>query len=1043
MIRRVACLGALWCALAAGVASAQTGGLVVSVADAQGRPLPGAVVVLTSDEALVARTSATADPRGTVSFPVLRAGGGYAVEASMDGFATRRVPGIRVVSDETVRVDVRLADEVNESVEIVARTPVVDLENTRTSTTLSDEFVDDLPVPGRFYQNVLTLAPGVKDSDGDGNPNVHGARQRNFQAQVGGVSNVDPLTGEWLSYVNAESIEELEIITTGAGAEFGRASGGFARIIQKQGSNTFEGTVAAIYSSSRFDGDGAGSGGPAVQVPDFTWFQPMAQVSGPIVRDRLWFRLSHEVIERDEPIALPGGIETIRRSQVMNSDQITWQVSPRNKLAFQWSSDPVEIENFDLEARLDPSGAARLERGGDTWSLTWTAPVSARLLVDSQVAWQDHGRDETPMTVGVPYLCPVRFTFVYTSLNETQCTDLRTGQRSGSSGQSSSDRRQRLTARSQATWYAGRLFGMSHRFKIGMQVENERYFREIRRSPEINFFTETDLFTGETTGFVNARISAPESSRGRALGSTWALWAEDQIRLRSNLVLTAGLRFDREEIRSEGESGFDPEAEFAVYQDLTSQGLFPSLVAPTTFTGFPAIAEFLQEVAAALDVDPDLIPVGPTAIGSAFWLNSRRPEDIDLALNNLSPRVSLAWDPFGDGKTKLAATWGRYYDKLVLAVPLLELEPPETELNFLAFQQGNVFRAVNTLGGASAAVDVQLVDRDLRTPYQDELSLSAERELWQETSARVTYIRRKYRDQLQDVDINHGIGDYGRCIVTSAINEAPVLPNDGEGDLLEDPYTGLLYVDTDPGPGDGILDDCTGAVRRVGGVSGVDDSQPDGLPDLYQRNPGWGEVLLVGNFNTTDYKAFVVEVVRRLYRNWQLDFNYTWSEAVGNAEDFTQVLGNESTLFEDEFGYLDYDQRHVAQLNAVTVTPWGLRLGGKLRWESGLPYSEVVSALTLFSLPPSFGNLGDRDVDLRFRYPSRQRNDQRNPSFWTVDVRAAKDFRVGRTRALQVSAEIFNLLNDGTVTLDDRLNGDNAGTSRFGRRFQFGFKLTF
>ena len=63
------------------------------------------------------------------------------------------------------------------------------------------------------------------------------------QALVGGVSNVDPLTGQWLSRVNPNSIEEMEVVTAGAGVEFGRAQGGFANIIQKQGSNRHEGIV--------------------------------------------------------------------------------------------------------------------------------------------------------------------------------------------------------------------------------------------------------------------------------------------------------------------------------------------------------------------------------------------------------------------------------------------------------------------------------------------------------------------------------------------------------------------------------------------------------------------------------------------------------------------------------------------------------------------------------------------------------------------------------------------------------------------------------
>ena len=131
-----------------------------------------------------------------------------------------------------------MMEEFQERVKVVAESEVIDLDQTSQTTKFSENFISDLPVPGRFYQNVLTMAPGVQDADGDGNPNVHGSRSRDFQAVVSGVSNVDPLTGQWMSRINPNSIEEMEVITAGAGVEFGRAQGGFARIIQKQGSNT-------------------------------------------------------------------------------------------------------------------------------------------------------------------------------------------------------------------------------------------------------------------------------------------------------------------------------------------------------------------------------------------------------------------------------------------------------------------------------------------------------------------------------------------------------------------------------------------------------------------------------------------------------------------------------------------------------------------------------------------------------------------------------------------------------------------------------------
>ena len=104
-----------------------------------------------------------------------------------------------------------------------------------------------------------------------------------------------------MSQVNPNSIEEMEVITAGAGVEFSRAQGGFARIIQKQGSNEFEGVVRVLLpfrarSTATARGDYSN-----LDDPGFDWYQPSVQVSGPIVKDKLWYRLSHEYIKQRDP----------------------------------------------------------------------------------------------------------------------------------------------------------------------------------------------------------------------------------------------------------------------------------------------------------------------------------------------------------------------------------------------------------------------------------------------------------------------------------------------------------------------------------------------------------------------------------------------------------------------------------------------------------------------------------------------------------------------------------------------------------------------
>src|SRR5262249_22597783 len=140
----------------------------------------------------------------------------------------------------------------------------------------------------------------------------------------------------------------------------------------------------------------------------------------------------------------------------------------------------------------------------------------------------------------------------------------------------------------------------------------------------------------------------------------------------------------------------------------------------------------------------------------------------------------------------------------------------------------------NPVRDLNTTVSTRIVDRNLRTPYQDEWRLGFEREIAPETAVAITYIHRSFRDQLQDIDLNHLPHDYGRCIT-----RAP-------------------WVDTSKGP-DGKLDDCYGG--RDGASGG-----PDGIPDLYVQNPGWGDVLLVGNFNTAEYKATELRIERRFFR---------------------------------------------------------------------------------------------------------------------------------------------------------------------------------
>ena len=142
-----------------------------------------------------------------------------------------------------------------------------------------------------------------------------------------------------------------------------------------------------------------------------------------------------------------------------------------------------------------------------------------------------------------------------------------------------------------------------------------------------------------------------------------------------------------------------------------------------------------------------------------------------------------------------------------------------------------------------------------------------------------------------------------------------------------------------------------------------------------------------------------------------MDASYVFSKATGQADSFLSEAGDDPALVELKNGYLGYDQRHVAQFHAITYLPGDWRLGGGLRWSSGLPYSMLnrVSSTDDVDFQQQRKIYGYKDINSGIFY-SEFRNIHRNPAQYTVDLRTEKSFVIGKISA-GAFFEIFNLLN--------------------------------
>ncbi|HEU4402867.1 MAG TPA: hypothetical protein VFT43_12245, partial [Candidatus Polarisedimenticolia bacterium] len=212
--------------------------------------------------------------------------------------------------------------------------------------------------------------------------------------------------------------------------------------------------------------------------------------------------------------------------------------------------------------------------------------------------------------------------------------------------------------------------------------------------------------------------------------------------------------------------------------------------------------------------------------------------------------------------------------------------------------------------------------------------------------------------------------------------------------------------------------------------------------------------------NEARYHALEFEVTKRLSRKWQMEGSYTYSRALGSAESFQSSLGDDPSSIHNQFGYLNYDQRHQVKFNAVTYLPGDWEVGGTFSWSSGYPYSIIERFLSLDNYDyPQFRTLFGsvqripvaNDPNHRgYRFVDSRRNSQRNPSWYNIDVRGEKAFVIGHMSS-KVFLTVENLLNtdDLRIFTYEPTAPDRGGalqldsTRRFGRRFEVGFQFEF
>jgi hypothetical protein len=227
----------------------------------------------------------------------------------------------------------------------------------------------------------------------------------------------------------------------------------------------------------------------------------------------------------------------------------------------------------------------------------------------------------------------------------------------------------------------------------------------------------------------------------------------------------------------------------------------------------------------------------------------------------------------------------------------------------------------------------------------------------------------------------------------------------------------------------------------------------DNVPDLYIYNFFFNQIFRLSNYNTSTYHGIEVQVTKRLSRKWQMDASYTYSRAKGDAEDFQSPLGDDPATLPYEYGYLNFDQRHVVRFNGTTFLPGDWTLGGVMQWATGLPYSALTNVFDLdnYDFPQIrqlFGTISNNNLGGVFN--GENRNSRRNASVLNINAQATKSFVIGRFNS-KLFLAVDNLLNRDDLTIHNYFpNAPNRAGNlqleaerKFGRRYSIGFEFQF